>query len=64
MLFFHVFTVANKLSGFSINRLANVEDFLNANIFLNCKYKYEYEKFSFKYICAVYYLKLDRFQRF
>ena len=55
--FFHIFTVANKLPGFSINRLANVEDFLNANI-LNCKYKCEYEKFSFKYICVVYYLKL------
>ena len=56
--FFHIFTVANKLPGFSINKLANVEDFLNANIFLSCKYKCEYEKFSFKYICVVYYLKL------
>ena len=31
---FPIFTVANKLPGFSINRLANVEDFLNAKIFL------------------------------
>ena len=31
--FFHIFTVANKLPGFSINRLANVEDFLDANIY-------------------------------
>ena len=56
--FLNIFTVANKLSGFSINKLANVEDFLNANVFLNCKYKCEYERFSFKYICVVYYLKL------
>ena len=56
--FFHIFTVVNQLSRFSISRLANVEDFLNANIFLNCKYKCEYEKLSFKYICVVCYLKL------
>ena len=56
--FFLIFTVANKLPGFSINRLTNVEDFLNENIILNCKYKCEYEIFSSKYICVVYYLKL------
>ena len=56
--FFHIFTVANQLPGFSISRLANVDDFLNANILLNCKYKCDYEKFSFKYIYVVCYLKL------
>ena len=56
--FFLIFAVANKLPGFSISRSANAENFLKANIFLNCKYKCEYEKFSFKYICVVYYLKL------
>ena len=55
--FFLIFIVANKLLAFSINRLANVDDILNANMFLNC-YKCEYKKISFKYICVVYYLKL------
>ena len=32
---FHIFTVANKLPGFCINRFANVEDFLNANVIVN-----------------------------
>ena len=38
--FFHVFTVADQLPCFSISRLATV-DFLNVNIFFNCKYKCE-----------------------
>ena len=42
--FFHIFTVANQLPGFSISRLANVENFLNANIFLNCKYKCDWKQ--------------------
>ena len=35
--------------------------YFNLNIFFNCKYKCEYKSinnFSFKYICAVRYLKL------
>ena len=40
--FFHIFAVVNQLPGFSISRLANVEDFLNVNIFFNCKYKCEW----------------------
>ena len=52
-VFFHIFTVANQLPGFSVSRLANVEDFLNPNIVnifvnckftINCKYKCQYEK--------------------
>ena len=56
--FFHIFTVVNQLPGFSISRLANVDDFLNVNIFFNCKYKCKDENSSFKYICVVFYLKL------
>ena len=37
-IFFHIFTLANQLPGFSISRLANVEDFFNVNMFFNCKY--------------------------
>ena len=57
-MFFHIFTIANQLPGFSISRLANVEDFLNVIIFFNCKCKCKHNNFSFKYICVVYYLKL------
>ena len=42
---FSHFTVANQLPGFSISRLANVEDFLKVNIFSNCKCKCEYKQF-------------------
>ena len=31
------FVVANQLPGFSISRLANVEDFFNVNMFFKCK---------------------------
>ena len=43
--FFHIFTAANQLPGFSICRLAKVEDFLNLKIFFNCKYKCECKQF-------------------
>ena len=43
--FFYIFTVANQLPGFSICRLARVEDFLNVKIFFNCKYKCECKQF-------------------
>ena len=43
--FFVIFTVANKLPGVSISKLANVEDFLNVDIFFNCKNKCEYKPF-------------------
>ena len=33
----HFFAIANQLPGFSISRLANVEDFFNVNIFFKCK---------------------------
>ena len=33
----HSFAIATQLPGFSISRLANVEDFFNVNIFFKCK---------------------------
>ena len=45
VFFFHIFAIANQLPGFSIGRLANVEDSFNVNIFHKCKYKCEYKKF-------------------
>ena len=32
-----IFVIANQLPGFYINRLANVENFFNINIFFKCK---------------------------
>ena len=37
MLFSFFFAILTQLPGFSISRLANVEDFLNVNIFFKCK---------------------------
>ena len=42
---FSLFAVANQLPGFSITRLASVEDFFNVNIFFDCKYNCEYKRF-------------------
>ena len=36
-MLFSLFAIANQLPGFSISRLANMRDFLNANIFFKCK---------------------------
>ena len=36
-MLFSLFAIANQLPGFSISRLANMGDFLNANIFFKCK---------------------------
>ena len=41
---------------FSISRLADVEDFLNVNRFLKCKYM-GINEYSFKYVCVVCCLK-------
>ena len=42
--FSHIFAVANQLSGFSISKLAKVDDCFNVNIFLKCKYKCKYKQ--------------------
>ena len=44
----HIFVTANQLSGFSISRLANVEDFFHVNILFKCKYKLSLNDNSFK----------------
>ena len=71
--FFHIFSIANQLPGFSISRLANVEDFFNVNIFFNCKYKCKYKQFLISiYLCSMLlkalfllpHLVSHRFQRF
>ena len=48
---------SKSMPGFSISKLANVEDFFNANMFF--KYKYlRINDFSFKYVCVVCCLKI------
>ena len=42
---------------FSINRLENVKDFFNVNIFFKCKYV-RINDYSFKYVCVVCCLKI------
>ena len=55
--FSHIFAIANQLPSFCINRLPNVEDFFNINIF--CKnINVRTNNNSFKYICVTCYLKL------
>ena len=46
-----------SIPGFSISRLANVEDFFNVNIFFKCKYV-RINDYLFKYVCVVYCLKI------
>ena len=59
---FRIFAIANQLSGFSISKLANVEDFFNGKIyFLNVNINVSINDHSFKYICVVCYLKLRFF---
>ena len=48
---------SKSIPGFSISRLANVEDFFNANIFFICKYV-RINDYSFKYVCIVSCLKI------
>ena len=48
---------SKSIPGFSISRLANVEDFFNVNIFFKCKYV-RINDYSFKYVCVVCYLKI------
>ena len=48
---------SKSIPGFSISRLANVEDFFNVNIFFKCKYV-RINDYSFKYVCIVCYLKI------
>ena len=44
-VFFHIFAIAVQLPGFSISRLANVEDFFfNVKIFFKCKSKCEFKQ--------------------
>ena len=45
-----------SIPGFSISRLANVEDFFNVNIFFKCKYV-RISDYLFKYGCVVCCLK-------
>ena len=48
---------SKSIPGFSISRLANVEDFFNVNIFSKCKYV-RINDYSFKYVCVVCCLKI------
>ena len=48
---------SKSIPGFSISRLANVEDFFNVNIFFKCKYV-RINDYSFKYVCIVCCLKI------
>ena len=48
---------SKSIPGFSISRLANVEDFFNVNIFFKCKYV-RINNYSFKYVCVVCCLKI------
>ena len=48
---------SKSIPGFSISRLANVEDFFNANRFFKCKYV-RINDYSFIYVCAVCCLKV------
>ena len=48
---------SKSIPGFSISRLANVEDFFNVNIFFKCKYV-RINDYSFKYVCVVCCLKI------
>ena len=66
--FCHTFAIANQLPGFSISRLANVEDFFNVYIYIkgyiylkvisNVNIYVSINDYSFKYICLACYLKL------
>ena len=49
---------SNQLLGFSISRLANVEDFFHVNIFLKGKYKCEYKRLIIYIYYVVCYFKL------
>ena len=52
--FSHIFAIANQLAGFSISRLASVEDFFNVYIFFKCKYICEYKRlFTWIYLSSV-----------
>ena len=48
---------SKSILGFSISRLANVEDFFNVNIFFKCKYV-RINDYSFKYVCIICCLKV------
>ena len=50
---FHIFAIADQLSSFSISRLANVEEFFNANIFLNININLSIKDYLLKYIFVV-----------
>ena len=56
--FSHIFATANQLPGFSISRLADMEDFLMYIYFVNVNINVSINNYSFKYICVVCYLKL------
>ena len=42
--FSYIFAIAKQLPGFSINRLASVEDFFNVFIFFKCKYMCKHKR--------------------
>ena len=48
---------SKSIPGFSISRLANVEDLFNVNMFFECKYV-RIKDYSFKYVCVVCCLKI------
>ena len=43
---------SKSISGFSISRLANADDFFNVNIFFRCKYV-RITDYFFKYVCVL-----------
>ena len=49
---------SKSIPGFSINRLANVEDLFNVNISFKCEYV-KVNDYSFKYVCVVCCLKIS-----
>ena len=48
---------SKSIPGFTISKLANVEDFFTVNIFFRCKYL-RINDYSFKYVCVVCSLKI------
>ena len=48
---------SKSIPGFSISRLANVEDLFNVSMFFECKYV-RIKDYSFKYVCVVCCLKI------
>ena len=59
--FTHIFAITKQLSGFSISRLASVEDFYNVHIFFKCKYMCKYERLFISIYLSSLLLKISFF---